>query len=114
VRIPSKLKTAALAEFKSGGDWSRFVDQHGHEIREAERYDAQRYRRLRGRLLHLLTTGDEAGMFPPGDPDALPEWAADDDTPGPHDTETHAKFDARAAGLPLLQGTLFNVAGLYQ
>ena len=43
MRIPSRLKRAALAAFRNGGDWSQFVDQHGHEIKQAEPHDVSPY-----------------------------------------------------------------------
>ncbi len=88
MRIPNDLRQSAIEAFKAGGDWTRFVAEHGHEIREAEPYDASRYRALRGRLLHIVVSGDAAGQFAAGDPDAIPEWEIDDQAEPPHDTAT--------------------------
>ena len=78
MRIPNELKTAALTEFKHGGDWQRFVTEHGHAIRKAEPYVPAKYRTLRGKLLHVVCTGSESGQFAAGDPDAVCEWLVDD------------------------------------
>ncbi len=57
MKIPNELRSAALAEFKDGGDWSRFIDRNGAEIRTAEPFSRSKYHRLRGRLLALVTSG---------------------------------------------------------
>ena len=110
MRVPNELKRAALAEFHRGGNWNRFVTDHGHEIKQTEPHDVSRYRTLRGKLLHLVVSGEAAGQYGCGDDDALPQWEADDDTPVVDAVVTAARFNAAAAGLPLTQGMMFDQA----
>ncbi len=56
MRIPSNLRTAALAESKRGGSWQRFIGRHGEELRRAEPYNLAAYRRLRSELYLLVTS----------------------------------------------------------
>ncbi len=103
------LEKLAVEAHKAGQGWYAFTQQHAEAIRLVEPVNLMRYRRLRSKLLHLLTTGDESGQFPPGDADAIPEWEADDQ-PVVDDVATAARFNAAAAGLPLTQGMMFDQA----
>ena len=116
MRIPSKLKRAALAAFRAGGDWSGFIAQYGDEVRTAEPYDQTNYHAMRGRLLHLIVSGEASGQFPPNDPDGLDPWERDD-APSPHDTETQARFDPAAAGVvlePMAQRSFLDTTEAYR
>jgi len=71
------LEREALSYRASGTPWSAFWYRNAHAIREAAADDPQRLQRLVNRLLHLLTTGDTAGLQPVGDADTVP-WEMDD------------------------------------
>ena len=72
------LERAALDAHGKNRTWDTFWARHGADVRQAEPWDRQRFRRLVSRLLHLLTTGDPAGQFGVGDPDAPNPWEEDD------------------------------------
>lgn len=59
MRIPSELRHAAIEGHKAGQGWLPFLAQHGAAIREAEPINLAKYRKLRSRLLDLLTTGGD-------------------------------------------------------
>ena len=71
------LERRAIAAHRDGVGWDAFWAEHAAEVREAEPFNVQRFHRLHGRLLHLLSTGEASGQFGVGDPDAAP-WAAGD------------------------------------
>ncbi len=74
------LERAALAAHRAGESWNSFWQRIGDQVRAIEPYNRPRFRRLHNRLAHLVLTGDESGMYPPGDPDSLP-WLGDDASP---------------------------------
>jgi hypothetical protein len=82
------LELLALDCHRDGSTWAAFWQRHGDDVRKAEPYVATRYHRLVRRLLHLLTTGDESGQEPAGEP-----WLLDDvpEQPSPHDSKTQAR-----------------------
>lgn len=87
------LERLALEGFRTGMGWQTFLRRHGAEIRAAEFLSIDRHRKLVGRLLHLLASGERSGQFPAGDPDPdnLP-WLIDDAADAPHDTITTARW----------------------
>jgi hypothetical protein len=68
------LEQQALAAHEQGTGWNDFWQEHGNEVREAEPFCRERFRRLVQRLAHLVATGDGSGRFGVGD---CP-WEADD------------------------------------
>ena len=88
----AELERAAVEAHNRGEAWASFWARVGDEVRRAEPWNAQRYRRLFHKLLALLTSGDDDGTYPPGD-DA--PWETDDRTDGlgvVSDTETAARL----------------------
>ncbi len=100
MRIPSELKKAALQAFRNEVSWSDFLRANAEAIRRAEPFNVLRYRRLTGRLLHLVMSGEKSGQFAISDPDAALEepWLTDDHADKPDDTTTRAKFNPARAG----------------
>jgi hypothetical protein len=92
------LERLALDAHDRGVRWSDFWREHGDQVRAAEPYNLQRFRRLVCRLLALVVSGDTDGQQAVGD-DA--PWEADDAeaTPKPADTGTSARVDWSAAGV---------------
>jgi hypothetical protein len=91
------LERQALAAHQDGQTWATFWEQHGAAVCRAEPHNRQRFGRLVRRLLHLLTSGEESGMEPAGEP-----WLDDDARPNPvspNDTRTAARIDWQAAGV---------------
>jgi hypothetical protein len=84
------LERSALDFHRRGLGWSDFWAKHGEQVRQAEPWNRERYRRLYLRLMHLVVSGDTSGQFPPGD-DSEP-WLADDEASKPPDTITHARL----------------------
>ncbi len=70
------LERKAIAAHRAGTDWDAFWRLHTHAIRQAEPYNARRYRRLAKRLLHLVLCGNGSRKKPAGD-DPAP-WETDD------------------------------------
>ena len=88
----NSLERAAIAAHKSGLGWDQFWQTHGDEAR-AVTYDRRKFHRLFRRLLHLVTSGDDAGQFAVGDPDAPMPWEVDDKAEQNRiDGETHARI----------------------
>lgn len=83
------LERAALAAHRNGQGWSQYWEAHADEVRKAEPWSRQRFKRLVDRLLHLLTTGEPGGQEPPGDD---PEPWLTDDSPAPSDCTTQARY----------------------
>jgi hypothetical protein len=60
-----RFEQAALAAYGRGETWSAFWKQHAEQVKQAEPYNARRLKRLVDHLLHLLTTGETSGQYPP-------------------------------------------------
>jgi hypothetical protein len=84
-----QLEALAVDAHHRGETWAAFWQQHAERVRNAEPFSREQYRRLVNRLLHLVTSGDSAGQYPPGDD---PEPWLIDDKPSPHDTITQARL----------------------
>jgi hypothetical protein len=85
------LSRAAIATHRRGETWPAFWERHADQIKAAEPYSRERYRRLYMRLLSLVTSGDSTGQYPIDV--GMAQWEADDtQSPTPvSDTQTQAR-----------------------
>ncbi|MGA2063171.1 MAG: hypothetical protein ABSG67_22085 [Thermoguttaceae bacterium] len=85
------LERRAVDAHARGERWETFWQRHADAIRNAEPFNRDRYRRLIGRLLHLLTTGEPGGQEPPS---IMEPWEQDDNEVNkPADVGTQARVD---------------------
>ncbi len=83
------LETKAIAGHTKGQSWETFWQLHGDQVKAAEPYNNQRFRRLVRKLSHLLLCGEASGQFGVGDGDPEP-WVRDDDVAGVDDDSATA------------------------
>ena len=96
-----QLERRATKAHRDGVGWVTFWPTIADAVRAAAPFDRLAYQRLRGRLLHLLLTGETSGMYAIGDDDATP-WLDDDSATVRRpvdDTTTRARFSPVCAGL---------------
>ena len=68
------LERRAIEANQRGEPWPHFFSRNTSDIRATEPWNAERYRQLCSRLLHLVLCGDGDGMEPP----PLEPWTSDD------------------------------------
>ena len=97
-----QLERLAIDAHTRGDTWTAWWPSVAEQVRAAEPWNRGRYRRLVGRLLALVASGDVDGQRPVGAD--LEPWEADDAKPA--DTGTAARIDWQAAGIaePTRQG----------
>jgi hypothetical protein len=87
-----KLEKLAVDAFRDGQGWAQFWEEHAADVRNAEPWSRERFRRLVDRLLSLVTSGDSAGQYPIDD--GMAQWEVDDVRHTPHDTITQARLQS--------------------
>ena len=79
MKIPSDLRSAALAAFKADTGWPEFLAEHHDTIKAVAPYNAAKYHKLRDLVRSIVCSGTTDGLYGVGDDDAVSPWEADDD-----------------------------------
>ncbi len=98
------LERAAIDSHRQGKSWAQFWQQHADDIRIAEPHNIVKFRRLVGRLLSIVVSGDDANTEPIDSP-----WGTDDFQPEPAPTDVGTK--ARCL-LPIMRIGVLNAERL--